>query len=53
MMKKVIRIVLLGTTGWGIGGFFASFYHSNSMVPLMYILIVILSLGFILLSEKP
>ena len=53
MVRKIIRFFLVCTAAWGTIGFWLSMGHSDHVVPLMHVLIVVLALGFILLSEKP
>jgi len=53
MVKKIIRIGLFICASWGMIGFWLFKGHTDSVVPLMFALIVVLALGFIMLSEKP
>jgi len=51
MVKKVLRIALLFYAVWGVTGFFFCKEHTDSVVPLMYVLITVCAIGFLVLSE--
>jgi len=49
--KKIGRIFLGLSLGWGIGGFFLYSLNDNLMIPLLFILIAVIALGFLVISE--
>ena len=44
MVRKIIRFLLVFTAGWGTIGYWFFKGHTDHMVPLMYVLIVVVSL---------
>jgi len=52
MKKKIGRIALLLSRGWGIGGFSFFSLNAHPLVPLMNILIAVVALGFLVISES-
>jgi len=51
MLKKFGKIALAFAFFWGIVGFCISRGHIDSVVPLMYVLIAVVALGFLIVSE--